>query len=501
MKRSMSSREMMVKAGKEIAKSVVVAKTVQVGARRTGLTAAASVAGTMAWGAGLVVARKLHPQYLDPVSANQINRDPEFVMNCHVLLQTKDTVKKEDIHATFEFYVQHFSRFRERVVVRQFFWPYWEPVEKVDLNQHIFFDYAPTEHAGLEENISNSLTQGLNPLQPLWRCTIYPNFTMDDGTLGNAILFKMHHCIGDGYSLAKTLFTAVTRTAPAPEPSAKPTLVERAHQPGQVGKVFEASKKLLLMKDDPPSTLKAKKLLTPLDTRFASYLTTRMSIPEIKRAAKNIDATINDLIIAALSAALRIYQIRKGNTELIDPLSVLWVALKPLAEAFQERPASEVEEPSNSTLGACYVRLPIKEEYPDRLDRVRAVTEQIQKLKGSPEPLMAQKIVAMFGLLPMWLSNPIWTALSNKVSMSVSNVPGPPMEFKWAGIIPTNMCIWVPPVGTISSFMLINSFRDKLTIALAMDADVFTKEDVAFLNKTFDDELEHLTTIGTPSKL
>merc|ERR1719321_2507842 len=111
MKRSMSSREMMVKAGKDLAKSVVVAKSAQVGAQRLGLTALASTVGVGAWGAGLALARKIHPEYLDPVSANQINRDPEFVMNCHILCTSKEDVKMQDVVADMDWYVQNFARF------------------------------------------------------------------------------------------------------------------------------------------------------------------------------------------------------------------------------------------------------------------------------------------------------------------------------------------------------------------------------------------------------
>merc|ERR1719253_2221882 len=115
----------MVKAAKEVGKSVVVAKTVQVGAQRLGLTAAVSTAGMATWAGGLALARKVHPQYCDPVSANQINRDAEYVMNCHIWMNTRDSVKMEEVVDTMEWYVHNFARFRERVVVRNYLWPYW----------------------------------------------------------------------------------------------------------------------------------------------------------------------------------------------------------------------------------------------------------------------------------------------------------------------------------------------------------------------------------------
>merc|ERR1719359_2251183 len=108
-----------------------------------------------------MVARKIHPQYLDPVSANQINRDPEFTMNCHVLMKTHDAVKMEDCVKTMDWYVKTFARFRERVVVRQWMWPYWETVEKFDITQHIVFDAKERDWDGIQDYISLSLSQGM----------------------------------------------------------------------------------------------------------------------------------------------------------------------------------------------------------------------------------------------------------------------------------------------------------------------------------------------------
>ena len=51
---------LLLKAGKEVAKSVVVAKVATAGAQRLGLGALASSAGLAAWGGGLMVARKVH---------------------------------------------------------------------------------------------------------------------------------------------------------------------------------------------------------------------------------------------------------------------------------------------------------------------------------------------------------------------------------------------------------------------------------------------------------
>jgi hypothetical protein len=496
LKRSISSRDMLVAAGKEVAKSVVVAKAAEVGAKRLGLAAAASTAGTTAWGASLLMARYLHPQYLDPVSSNQINRDPEFVMNCHMLLPTRDEVKIEKVHELFEWYVQTYARFRERVVVRRFLWPYWEPVAKVDLHQHISFDATEMNHGSLQDYVSKSLTQGMNPLIPLWRLVIFSNFTFEDGSKGSYIFFKFHHCMGDGFSIAKTLFTGATdRSEAPPKPVAK-----TVHQPGQFGKAVNAAVKLVTIQDDAPSTVKAQTLLKPLDDRIACFLNSRVPISEIKKAAKTKGCTINDMVLACLSASLRNYKKVKEDT-ITDPLAAVWVAFRPLSEAFEPFDPKRIEEPGNSTLGCVYVRMPVADDFANRADRVDAVVNEIGKLKGSPEPIFAQGFMQLFGLLPSALTNPIWNALSNKVSISISNVPGPPIDFTWFGVRPEGLSVFVPPVGTISTFCVVTSYVDRLTISLALDGSLFTKEDADLISKEFDKEMLLLTSSMAPSRL
>jgi hypothetical protein len=194
--------------------------------------------------------------------------------------------------------------------------------------------------------------------------------------------------MGDGFTLARTLFTGAEVNVPKTS-DAKPSAQKDSSANTGAGKALSAAGKLLTLQDDKPSTLKAKQLLKPLDHRIACFVTSKITITEIKKAAKAKGFTINDMVLAALSASLRKYQLQKGG-EVVDPLAAVWVALKPLAEAFTKQDADKVDEPGNTTLGAVYVRLPVAKEFDDRSQRVQAIYDEISKLKGSPEPLMAQ---------------------------------------------------------------------------------------------------------------
>ena len=76
---------------------------------------------------------------------------------------------------------------------------------------------------------------------------------------------------------------------------------------------------------------------------------------------------------------------------------------------------------NNSSLGAVYLRLPAASG--DQITVLRKIQETIEPLKTSPEPLVAGKLLAVFGLLPAAIVRPIWPALSNKVTGSVLHKP------------------------------------------------------------------------------
>lgn len=241
-------------------------------------------------------------------------------------------------------------------------------------------------------------------------------------------------------------------------------------------------------------------MLKPLDTRIACALTSKVPIQDVKKAAKTRGFTINDMVLGALSAALRNYQLEKGDP-LVDPLAGVWVALRPISEAFSAQDLSKLDEPGNKSLGCVYVRLPVKNTCANRAERVQAVADEISQLKGSPEPLLAQQFMKMFGLMPPMITNPIWNGISNKISISVSNLPGPPMGWKFCGVQLSSFSVFVPPVGTISTFALITSFDDRITLSLGMDGMHFSKEDARFLSHQFDNELCQLVSSMLPSKL
>lgn len=508
--RKSASAQSLVDAAKVVAKSAVITKAATVAGRKSGMTALLSAGGMACYTTALGVARKWNPEYLDPVSANQINQDPNICMNVHAFLPFREQTSLDKVRDTFSVFPETYARFREVVVLQGWMmWPYWEEAPNFDVNDHLVELAEEFDEKKVQEYVSKSLSIGLPLDKPLWRVTLFKNYRHDDGVLGSALLFKYHHCIGDGFSILRVVMSAHQDFESLPKKTKKEP-VQKMHRPGDVrkkvfkalsvgGKFATAGGKLVATQDDKPSVIKSSVLLKGSDPRIARCKTTGVSVPQASELAKKHNGTINDVLLSAFSGALRNFNKGKGvpDQNLVDPLTVVWVALKPLSEIYQAKTREDlisVGEPGNTSLGCVYIRLPVSDDQGLRggnaADRVQMVKKRISQLKGSPEPILAHGLTGFFGLLPKAISNPIWNLTSNKVSVSFSNVPGPQQALPWCGATADRCAFWVPPVGTISIFVTLATMDKHITLSIAVDPAVFSEEDAEFIVNNFDKELQ-----------
>lgn len=94
----------------------------------------------------------------------------------------------------------------------------------------------------------------------------------------------------------------------------------------------------------------------------------------------------------------------------------------------------------NEKLGVCYLKVPVKVtpiaeqvgagEYfftsglVSRCQRIDlSVHRRIRELIGSPEPYVANRILAAFGSLPYLIAKPLWGLTSDKVKLSQRSTP------------------------------------------------------------------------------
>lgn len=123
-----------------------------------------------------------------------------------------------------------------------------------------------------------------------------------------------------------------------------------------------------------------------------------MGVPldDVKAASRALGASVNDVLVAALTGALRRLSERKSRP-LESAKAVVWVSLHPLSALF--RSIREVPLTwGNQGLGAIYLPLPFRAAAQRAsAGTVRAVQRLTSALIHSPEPLFAHALMAFFG--------------------------------------------------------------------------------------------------------
>ena len=147
------------------------------------------------------IARSIYPQYLDPVSANQINQDPYRTMNVHALMVFHGQVTIEGVRTEIVNMFDVFSRFKERVVKSSWKWPYWQAVEDFKIEDHVTEDAAETDMDQLHQMVDKQMIIGCDPDKPLWKVVLYTNVRREDGSVHSKKKLRCMYDITDPFYL------------------------------------------------------------------------------------------------------------------------------------------------------------------------------------------------------------------------------------------------------------------------------------------------------------
>jgi len=348
--------------------------------------------------------------------------------------------------------------------------------------------------------------------QPLWEAHFWPFFRRDDHRQGSssasAMLLRYHHGLADGITALRAVMLLATYDK-EDVTSARPKTRARSH--GGFGPLklctlaidtVKAAVKVCLLPADPSSVLHPPALVPGAGAGVycCSYHKSEFSVAHLKDISRSLSAShghtpsINDLLLAALSGALR-SSLLQDHSKLPLPqkfTSTVWVSLSPLSSMY--KPADDPSCPHrlcNKDLGLVYVTLPLRDE--SAAARLAAIQKQTRALLTSPEPLVTNAVLKMLPVLPQWLFLPLATFLTKKTSISMSNVPGPQFPVSIGGTVVDQLCFFVAPQGCLSIFVCIMSYNDKVTVGIGADSNVLTAEQARLVvGPLFDNELAAL---------
>jgi diacylglycerol O-acyltransferase len=408
--------------------------------------------------------------------------------------------------------VERFPRFRQRVVQPDAVLgaPRWEDDPAFELEAHIGHLVVPPpgDRAALEELVSQWKSTPLDRSRPLWQLHVVEGFGQ-----GGALLARLHHSLADGIALARVLLSLMDESAQehfSPEPTAR-----KASQPGwlklvrgartvvkgtraalkrgseliaepiQLGDMVRMGARgaatlarLAAMPADPPTVLRGT-----LGTVKRAAWSDPIALEEVKAIGRAMESTINDVLLAALTGALRRYLVERGQ-EPEDLRAFIPVNLRPLDEP--------IPRELGNRFGLVFLELPVKEEQPRR--RLRELKRRMDALKRSPEAAVTFGLLGMVGLMPAAVEQRIVEMLGPRGTLVMTNVPGPRHAVYLAGTRLAGLMFWVPQAGKVGLGVSIFSYAGQVTVGVSVDAGLVP--DPHRLVSAFRDELSTLAAVA-----
>jgi len=399
----------------------------------------------------------------------------------------------ERLKATVEHRLLRFDRFRQRVV--QSWGPlgraYWEDDPHFDLNAHLerLTLPPPGDQAALQEVVSLLMSTQLDFSKPLWQLHLVENYGE-----GCAIVARLHHCIADGIALVQVLLSLTDAVPDAPWPMAQPkkpgrrgwnplepvtrparsayrttarvagtllhegfeTLVNPSHalELARLGAdSATALAKLVLRWPDPKTLFKG-----PLGTAKRAAWSAPISLKDVKVIGRVTGSTVNDVLLAAVTGALRSYMQAQGEpVDGVNFRAVVPVNLRP--------PDAPLELGNQFSL--LFLSLPIG--IADPLERLRALKRRMDELKGSQEPAVAFGILNAIGMAPERIQDIVVNIFGTKGTGVMTNVPGPTERLYLAGAPLDMLMAWVPQSGRLGLGVSIISYAGQVRVGVATD--------------------------------
>lgn len=379
--------------------------------------------------------------------------------------------------------VDQHLRFRQRVVEhRRGRPPHWEEDPDFSMARHVARVrlHGDGGHEALEALVERLLSEPLHPDRPLWQAHFVDNY---EG--GAAVLVRIHHCIADGISLARLLLSlsdpvGVTEDeAPEPEREDAPAgplrqlsvqarqlartarhlvhdsieaVQDRERWLGHAAHGAEAATKLVTLPDELPTVFRGRLGLTKRAAWSHAF-----SLKEVKRVGRAAGATVNDVLLACVTGALRRYMLRRDGP-VVDVTTYVPVNLRPLDGPIE----------MGNRFGLVALTLPVSFHAPE--GRLRELKRRMDVIKDSPEALLAYGLLAAMGQAHVGLEQQVARLFGRKGSAVMTNVPGPRRPIAMAGHQVAGVMFWVPQAGGIGLGVSIFSYNGRVLMGVTTDA-------------------------------
>ncbi len=219
--------------------------------------------------------------------------------------------------------------------------------------------------------------------------------------------------------------------------------------------------RLLLERDEPATRFRG-----PLGTAKKVAWSPPIPLADIKALRTTTHATVNDILMAAMTGALRRYLLQHGESlDGIELRAAIPVNLRPIEEAKR----------LGNAFGLVFVQLPVGEE--SREIRTLQIKTQMDELKRSPEALVTLGILRAVGFTPSEIKRWFVEIFGRRLTCVMTNVPGPQQPLRMAGQPLETLMFWVPQTGRLGLGVSLLSYAGSVRLGVAVDAGLIDDPD------------------------
>lgn len=397
--------------------------------------------------------------------------------------------------------------------------PRWELDPDFDFDYHLQRMRLPDpgDQDCLQEAVSELMSTPLDFSRPLWQFHYLENYGS-----GSAIIARIHHCIADGLALIQVLLSMTDSdpNAPWPKPVALPerklrpltrVFVPALKAASQVKRTWQTAEnlvnegmqtlfhptrvldvarlstrstkalgKLLLIGPDQKTIFKGK-CGVPKRAAWSQPI----SLDEVKTVGRLMGGTVNDILLATVTGALRRYlEHREQPVEGVNIRAVVPVNLRPPDE----------QGKLGNRFGLVFLSLPVG--VVDPIKRLIVLKRRMDAIKNSPEAVVAFGILNAIGMTTKQIESIIVRIFGMKGTAVMTNVPGPRHPIYLAGERMSNLMFWVPQPGNLGMGVSIISYNGGVILGIATDECLVP--DPEKIIDYFHDEFEALKSWGRP---
>ncbi len=179
----------------------------------------------------------------------------------------------------------------------------------------------------------------------------------------------------------------------------------------------------------------------------------------LRAAARARDATLNDVLLAAISLALTDYLTERGVEEVTDLSWMMPVSLQPIDAALPDRLGNHF----------VVVMLSMPLGIGDAVELIDEIHRRTTRLKHSAEPMVAFGFQRVVAESPSVVARRVTEFFTAKTIGQLTNVPGPRVAMSMAGTPVRSILGWVPTSGDQPLGVCLFSYDDTLSVGVAAD--------------------------------